>query len=195
MTQEWRIPIVSPELIGFVPEITKRKRFEFNFVGDPDNSHTRFRLRFRTNLRVVFPIAFSYHFSTIDVEEGVLYGGLLLIGLYGLIISEIVHRTLAAMLACTISVAILAALDDRPSMQTMVSWVDAETVLLLFSMMILVAIFSETGVFDYMAVTAFQITNGKVWPLVTTLCFFTAVVSSFLDNVTTVLLMTPVTIR
>lgn len=34
-----------------------------------------------------------------------------------------------------------------------------------------------------------------MWPLINTLCFFTAFVSSFLDNVTTVLLMTPVTIR
>lgn len=41
----------------------------------------------------------------------------------------------------------------------------------------------------------FQITGGKLWPLVVTLCFFTAFVSSVLDNVTTVLLMTPVTIR
>jgi hypothetical protein len=41
----------------------------------------------------------------------------------------------------------------------------------------------------------FQITSGQEWPLVSTLCFFTAIVSIFLDNVTTVLLMTPVTIR
>lgn len=41
----------------------------------------------------------------------------------------------------------------------------------------------------------FQITNGKTWALINCLCVFTAVMSSFLDNVTTVLLMTPVTIR
>lgn len=41
----------------------------------------------------------------------------------------------------------------------------------------------------------FKITSGKVWPLINCLCFFTAILSSFLDNVTTVLLMTPVTIR
>lgn len=40
-----------------------------------------------------------------------------------------------------------------------------------------------------------QITGGKIWPLINTLCFFTAFMSSFLDNVTIVLLMTPVTIR
>lgn len=41
----------------------------------------------------------------------------------------------------------------------------------------------------------FQITAGKLWPLIMALCFFTAFLSSLLDNVTTVLLMTPVTIR
>lgn len=41
----------------------------------------------------------------------------------------------------------------------------------------------------------FQITGGKLWPLINTLCAFATIMSSFLDNVTTVLLMTPVTIR
>lgn len=103
-------------------------------------------------------------------------------------------------------------MNERPPMTLVMSWIDIETLLLLFGMMILVAILSETGVFDYLAVYAYkvskflinrtqiifiiiQITNGKVWPLINCLCLFTAVLSSFLDNVTTVLLMTPVTIR
>lgn len=114
-------------------------------------------------------------------------------------------------------------MNERPPMSLIMSWIDVETILLLFGMMIIVAILSETGVFDYLAVYAYkvciirtynflkhreceiltkilflnysQITNGKVWPLINCLCFFTAILSSFLDNVTTVLLMTPVTIR
>ncbi|KAM7290649.1 hypothetical protein ISCGN_027261 [Ixodes scapularis] len=75
------------------------------------------------------------------------------------------------------------------------SWLDVETLSLLFGMMILVAILCETGFFDYAAVIAFRLARGRVWPLVTTLCVFTAVVSAFLDNVTTILLMTPATIK
>jgi P protein len=104
-------------------------------------------------------------------------------------------------------------MNERPTMALIISWIDVETLLLLFGMMILVAVLSETGVFDYLAVYAFkvifepnfaiskllihsiQITNGRVWPLIICLCLFTAVLSSFLDNVTTILLMTPVTIR
>ena len=44
-------------------------------------------------------------------------------------------------------------------------------------------------------VQAYKLAHGKVWPLVTLLCAFSAVVSAFLDNVTTILLMAPVTIR
>lgn len=43
-------------------------------------------------------------------------------------------------------------------MALIISWIDVETLLLLFGMMILVAILSETGVFDYLAVYAFKVT-------------------------------------
>ncbi|KAK8769738.1 hypothetical protein V5799_013798 [Amblyomma americanum] len=75
------------------------------------------------------------------------------------------------------------------------SWLDVETLSLLFGMMVLVAILCETGFFDYAAVVAFRVARGRVWPLVTTLCATTALVSAFLDNVTTILLMTPATIK
>ena len=61
------------------------------------------------------------------------------------------------MLASTMSVAILAALNARPTMGEIISWIDVETLLLLFSMMTLVTIFSETGIFDYMAVFAYKV--------------------------------------
>lgn len=77
--------------------------------------------------------------------------------MYCYIFFKVVHRTLAAMLASTMSVAILAALNERPTMSEIISWIDAETLLLLFSMMTLVAIFSETGIFDYMAVLAYKV--------------------------------------
>lgn len=72
---------------------------------------------------------------------------------------------------------------------------DLETLSLLFGMMIMVGVLSETGFFDYIAVTAFRLAKGQVWPMVMILCVFTAGLSAFLDNVTTILLMTPVTIK
>jgi Na+/H+ antiporter NhaD/arsenite permease-like protein len=62
-------------------------------------------------------------------------------------------------------------------------------------MMIIVSILSETGVFNWMGLWAFKISKGKVWPLLTILCLITALVSAVLDNVTTILLMTPIVIQ
>lgn len=48
-------------------------------------------------------------------------------------------------------------MNERPSMTLIMSWIDIETLLLLFGMMILVAILSETGLFDYLAVYAYKV--------------------------------------
>ena len=83
----------------------------------------------------------------------------------------------------------------RPTFFEVISWIDFETVGLLFGMMIMVGIFSNTGFFEYSAVKAYKASRGNLWYLTVLLCVFTAVVSAFLDNVTTILLLTPVTIR
>lgn len=70
---------------------------------------------------------------------------------------QVVHRTLAALLAAFASIGTLAAFHDRPTMDEMIKWIDYETLLLIFSMMILVAILIDTGIFDYIAVYTFQV--------------------------------------
>lgn len=126
---------------------------------------------------------------------GIICGALILVFMYVLIMFEIVHRTIAATLASTLGVAVMGALGDRPSMDKITSYIDSETLLLLFSMMLLVALMVPTGMFDYSAVFAFKLTHGRTWPLIGYLTLFTAVLSAFLDNVTTILLMGPVVIR
>nr|XP_015904670.1 P protein-like isoform X2 [Parasteatoda tepidariorum] len=118
-----------------------------------------------------------------------------LIGLYLLIIFEIVHRTLAAMIGATCAISCLAIVGERPSLAEVLTWVDVETLCLLFGMMVLVSILCETGFFDYIAVLTYKMARGRIWPLITGLCLVTAVLSAFLDNVTTVLLMSAVAIR
>lgn len=61
------------------------------------------------------------------------------------------------MIASTLSIALLAALNDRPTHHEIIAWIDVETILLLFAMMILVAILTETGVFDHLAVYAYGV--------------------------------------
>lgn len=61
-------------------------------------------------------------------------------------------------------------------------------------MMILVAVFAKTGFFDYVALKAYKLSRGHVWWLITLLCACTALISAVLDNVTVILLFTPVTV-
>ncbi|XP_071343205.1 P protein [Trachinotus anak] len=143
----------------------------------------------------VVPLSMTHQSLFVSVETQVAIAGIILAGVYVLIIFEIVHRTLAAMLGSLASLAALAIIGDRPSLVTVVEWIDYETLALLFGMMVLVAIFSETGFFDYCAVKAYQLSRGRVWPMIIILCLIAAILSAFLDNVTTMMLFTPVTIR
>uniref|UniRef100_A0A6P4E901 P protein n=1 Tax=Drosophila rhopaloa TaxID=1041015 RepID=A0A6P4E901_DRORH len=128
-------------------------------------------------------------------NHGVIYASLLLIGLYILIVFELTDRTLASLLMATTGIAILTALGNRPTLQKIISWVDFETLMLLLGMMIMVAIMSETGIFDWMAVLAYRISKGHPWPLLILLSSITALMSCILDNVTMLLLMAPIAIR
>ncbi|XP_068141613.1 P protein isoform X2 [Drosophila tropicalis] len=194
----WQLDVVYPELIDATKDTKKQRTFELS-PTDPQwlsqGNSTQLRFEFSSSIDGELPLQLNVDESPIYKRDGVIYAAVVLCGLYVMIIWEIVNRTFAAIIASTLSVGILAALNSRPSMATIMGWIDVETLLLLFGMMILVAILSETGVFDYLAVYAYKITNGHVWPLINCLCLFTAILSSFLDNVTTVLLMTPVTIR
>uniref|UniRef100_A0A8C6TC64 Oculocutaneous albinism II n=1 Tax=Neogobius melanostomus TaxID=47308 RepID=A0A8C6TC64_9GOBI len=143
----------------------------------------------------VVPLSMTHQSLYVTVETQVAIAGIILTGVYILIIFEIVHRTLAALLGSLAALAALAVIGDRPSLVTVVEWIDYETLALLFGMMVLVAIFSETGFFDYCAMKAYQLSRGRVWPMIIILCLIAAILSAFLDNVTTMMLFTPVTIR
>ena len=123
------------------------------------------------------------------------FAAVILLGVYVLIIFELIHRALAAMLGSFIALGVLSVLGKQPPLEVIVGWIDYETVMLLFGMMVIVGIFSDTGVFEWAAVKAYRMSGGHTWRLLTYLCIISGVVSAFLDNVTTILLLTPVTIR
>jgi P protein len=86
-------------------------------------------------------------FHAVSEDMAMALSGLVLASMYGLILAEVAHRTVVTMLAATAAVAVLAVADERPSLAEIVGWVDVETLTLLFSMMVIVGILSETGVF------------------------------------------------
>ncbi|XP_075163669.1 P protein-like [Haematobia irritans] len=169
------------------------------FDLDKDISHIEGKkslaLVMSSNIENTFVVKLWLDLSPINKNWAVPLGALVLILLYVLIIWEFVNRTFAAVVASTLAIGILAALNARPSTLKIMSWVDVETLILLFGMMVLVSILSESGIFDYLAVLAYEHSRGNLRLLIYVLCLTTAILSAFLDNVTMMLLVAPVTIR
>jgi Na+/H+ antiporter NhaD/arsenite permease-like protein len=74
-------------------------------------------------------------------------------------------------------------------------YVDWNVIFLVMGMMIVIAVVEETGIFQWLALHAYQASRGKSWLLLVMLMLIAGVASAFLDNVTTMLLMTPITIE
>ncbi len=112
---------------------------------------------------------------------------------YGLIASEKVNRVVAALggAGVMLAVGIVGPEDSFFSEETGVDW---NVVFLLFGMMVIVGVLRQTGVFEYVAIWATKRARGRPFRVMTLLCLITAVASAGLDNVTTVLLIAPVTL-
>lgn len=112
---------------------------------------------------------------------------------YGLIASEKVNRVVAALAGAgvVLAVGIVGPEDAFFSEETGVDW---NVVFLLFGMMVIVGVLRQTGVFEYVAIWATKRARGRPFRVMTLLCLITAVASAGLDNVTTVLLIAPVTL-
>jgi Na+/H+ antiporter NhaD/arsenite permease-like protein len=121
--------------------------------------------------------------------EELLAGGVFLV-IYSLIVTERLHRTLAALLGAVIVIG-LGLIDQHEAFSQDV--VDFNVIFLLAGMMIIANILGKTGIFQWLAVEAVRRAQGRPYRLLVLLSLITAVVSMFLDNVTTVVLMTPVT--
>jgi Na+/H+ antiporter NhaD/arsenite permease-like protein len=107
---------------------------------------------------------------------------------YAIIISEKLHRTIIALSGAVLMI-LLGILNQKVALEG----VDFNTLGLLIGMMIVVGIAKQCGMFQYVAILAAKIGRGKPIPIFLLLGFIVAIFSAFLDNVTTVLLMVPVT--
>jgi Na+/H+ antiporter NhaD/arsenite permease-like protein len=123
---------------------------------------------------------------------------LILVSVYIILSLEIIHRGSLALLGATIIVAAaiaLGALNAEDTLDFIVEEaIDFNTIGLLLGMMVIVAILGETDVFYWVGVKASKLSKGSLWKLMLLLSTFTAIASMFIDNVTTILLMVPVTL-
>jgi hypothetical protein len=142
---------------------------------------------------------------------------------YGIISFELVERALIGLAAAFITLLLLLIghkvchsllLPSRPTrssflwdfrassrlsqefkLEEVATWLDQSTFVLLFGMMIIVKIFGDTGFFEWLSTQCIRLSRGSVRVLFVLICMLTAILSAFLDNVTTVLLSSPITVK
>ena len=118
-----------------------------------------------------------------------LFAGSLFVLTYLLIITERLNRAVIAMTAAALMI-----IGGVLTQEAAVKGVDFNTIGLLTGMMIIVGITRDSGVFQYLAIRSAKAVKADPWGILVMLMFVTAFLSAMLDNVTTVLLVAPVTL-
>ncbi len=106
-----------------------------------------------------------------------------------LIATEWTHRTLVVMVGAATFV-VVGVLDQHDAFAA----IDMATLSLLVAMMVIVAVIERTGIFEYLAIVSLRLSRGRPFRVVLVMSLLTALLSAFLDNLTTVLLMAPLVI-
>ena len=117
------------------------------------------------------------------------FAGGLFVLTYLLIVTERLNRAIIAMMAAALMI-----IGGVLTQEAAVQGVDFNTIGLLTGMMIIVGIMRDSGVFQYLAIRSAKVVNADPWGILVMLMLVTAVLSALLDNVTTVLLIAPVTL-
>jgi Na+/H+ antiporter NhaD/arsenite permease-like protein len=109
---------------------------------------------------------------------------------YAAVVSEKIHKAVAALIGAVIVIA----LGIVSQHEAFTVHIDFNVIFLLVGMMVIVHILGKTGVFQWLAIKGAQISKGHPVRILIMLSVLTAIISAFLDNVTTVLLMAPMTL-
>ena len=139
----------------------------------------------------VFPVV-GFEFSI-----AMILTSLILLGIYAILVTEVLHRMTLALFGAALTIVVGITVGLFPPEKTVdfvVEAIDFNTIGLLLGMMIIVGVIAETGVFQYAGIKVAKKAKGDVWKIMLLFSILTAFASAFLDNVTAVLLMVPVTI-
>lgn len=112
---------------------------------------------------------------------------------YAVIMSEKIHKTKVALMGATLMIA-LSVVSQHDAFHSIEFGVDYNVIFLLIAMMIMVNVMGESGIFEWMAITFAKLGHGSPIRIMVIFVIFTAFASAFLDNVTTVILLAPVTL-
>ncbi len=110
------------------------------------------------------------------------------VAVIGVIVSEKLHRAACALIGAMLLI-LIGILEPKEAL----GFIDFNTIGVLIGMMMFVAVVKNSGLFEYLAVKSAKISKGDPWRIMVAFMIITAVLSAFLDNVTTVLLIGPMT--
>jgi Na+/H+ antiporter NhaD/arsenite permease-like protein len=175
----------------------ERKTYEKRVTVDFENPEEAHVINVRTEsggFEVSFTLA-AYVLTPL-AQYSELIGLLIMIVVYILILIEVIHRTLVAVFGSMVALMFFFVMSggETESIERIMMHQEWSTLGLLFGMMLIVGELSHTGIFEFCAVRLLVASKGSFIRLVILLCTLTAVASAFLDNVTTMLLVAPVTI-
>jgi Na+/H+ antiporter NhaD/arsenite permease-like protein len=111
---------------------------------------------------------------------------------YILIVSEVLHKTIIALFSAALMI-VLGIVTQGEAFHSTELGVDWNVIFLLFGMMVIINLMRPSGIFEYIAIKSAKVAKGKPFRIMVIFSIITAVLSAFLDNVTTVLLIVPVT--
>jgi len=126
---------------------------------------------------------------------------LVFIASFVLILSEKVHRTIAAWFGAILllilghTMGVFTPSGDHSLEHEMLSWIGFEVIGLLLGMMVFAAILELCGFFEYIAIKAAKMSKGDPWRLIVLLGTFTTLISLVIDNVTAIIIIAPVTLK
>ena len=130
--------------------------------------------------------------------HAVFLSGLILILAYIFIATEKISKVTVALIGACAAIFLGLVSQDKTAggaanAHYYINYIDFNVIFLLISMMIIVSIAAKSGIFNYAAVKMLSLTRGRPIFILPALAFFTAFISAFLDNVTTVILVMPMT--
>jgi Na+/H+ antiporter NhaD/arsenite permease-like protein len=187
---------IPPEMVGMIETLTleiSRPHFE-SLAWEADREDIA-RLNQRESLELP-DLTLSRR-----VTAGFWVAALTFAAILVLIALEKLHNTLAALLGVAIIFGVsfvggaitpdLFIFDFNRALE----YVNFDVIFLVLGMMIVIGVIEETGIFQWLAYQAYRLSGGRAWLLAIILILITSVASALLDNVTTMLLMTPITIQ
>jgi Na+/H+ antiporter NhaD/arsenite permease-like protein len=135
------------------------------------------------------------------ITSGFWVATLTFVGILAIIALEKLHNTMAALLGVAVILStsfVGGAINPNLfifDFERALEYVNFDVFFLVMGMMIVIGVIEETGIFQWLAYQSYRLSGGRAWLLVIILMIVTAIASALLDNVTTMLLMTPITIQ